>query len=193
LPTGFTPFHSVTVAGKHAMLGRLFKKKISEHIVAKLYGTIVEQARRPEFFTSLGVPDTVEGRFEMVALHAWLVMRRLAQGGASAAAFNQALCDFMFADMDFNLRELGASDMKVGEKVKDLAIHYNGRVHAYNAGLAAAEPGVLVDALDRNLYGSTLPDPAHVAAMAAYVRRQQAHLEGFPIDRLLAGDVVFAA
>lgn len=175
------------------MLGRLFKKKISEHIVAKLYGTIVEQARRPEFFTSLGVPDTVEGRFEMVAVHAWLVMRRLAQGDASAAAFNQALCDFMFADMDFNLRELGASDMKVGEKVKDLAIHYNGRVHAYNAGLAAAEPGVLVDALDRNLYGSTLPDPAHVAAMAAYVRRQQAHLEGFPIDRLLAGDVVFAA
>jgi cytochrome b pre-mRNA-processing protein 3 len=175
------------------MLGRLFKKKISERTVAKLYGTIVEQARRPEFFTSLGVPDTLEGRFETVALHAWLVMRRLAQGGAPVAAFNQALCDFMFSDMDFNLRELGASDMKVGEKVKELAIHYNGRVHAYEAGLSAAEPGALVDALDRNLYGSTLPDSAHVTAMAAYVRRQQAHLDDFPIDRLLAGDVTFAA
>jgi len=175
------------------MLGRLFKKKISERTVAKLYGAIVEQARRPEFFLHLGVPDTVEGRFEMIALHGWMVMRRLASEGRAAVGFNQSLFDFMFADMDFNLRELGAGDMKVGDKVKDLASHYYGRVHAYDAGLSAADPGVLVGALDRNLYGSTLPDAAHVAAMAAYVRRQLTQLEGFPIDRLLAGEITFAA
>ncbi len=173
------------------MLNRLFGKKISERTVAKLYGAIVEQARQPAFFRDLGVPDTLEGRFETISLHAWLVMRRLAMGGPAVADFNQALFDFMFADLDFNLRELGASDMKVGERVKELASHYYGRVQAYDAGLDGTDGATLEAALDRNLYGSTLPEPEHVAAMAAYARRQLAHLEAFPIERLVAGEITF--
>lgn len=174
------------------MLTRLFKRKPSERTVARLYGAIVEQARDPVFFTRLRVPDTLEGRFEMVALHAWMVMRRLATGGQATAAFNQALFDFMFADLDFNLREMGAGDMKVGDKVKDLASHYYGRVQAYDAGLDAADSTALIEALDRNLYGSTLPEPDIVAEMAAYTRRQMAALVSYPVDRLLAGEITFA-
>ncbi|MFV3076247.1 ubiquinol-cytochrome C chaperone family protein [Niveispirillum fermenti] len=176
------------------MFSRLFQRPRRERTIAALYGAIVAQSRQPPFFADQGVPDTLEGRFEMVALHAWLVMRRLAMGGKATADFNQALFDFMFADMDFNLRELGVSDMKIGDKVKDLASHYYGRVAAYDAGIAAGDdPSVLESALDRNLFGSTLPEPAQVAAMADYVRRQLAHLESVPIDRLLAGQVEFAA
>ncbi|MFV3131855.1 ubiquinol-cytochrome C chaperone family protein [Niveispirillum sp. KHB5.9] len=175
------------------MFSRLFQRPRRERTIAALYGAIVAQSRQPVFFTDLGVPDTLEGRFEMVALHAWLVMRRLAMGGKDVAEFNQALFDFMFADMDFNLRELGATDMKVGDKVKELASHYYGRVAAYDAGIAAKDdPSVLLAAIDRNLYGSTLPDPAHVGAIADYMRRQLVHMETFPIDRLLAGEVEFA-
>lgn len=174
------------------MLKRLFQRHRRDRTIAALYGAIVAQSRRPAFFTNHGVPDTLEGRFEMVSLHAWLVMRRLAMGGARTGEFNQALFDFMFADLDFNLREMGASDMKVGDRVKDLASHYYGRVEAYDAGIAAVDdPSVLNAALDRNLYGSTLPDPAHVAAIAGYTRRQLAYLETFPLDRLLAGEVEF--
>jgi cytochrome b pre-mRNA-processing protein 3 len=177
-----------------SLFSRLFQRHRRERTIAALYGAIVSQSRLPAFFCDRGVPDTLEGRFEMLALHAWMVMRRLAMAGATATTFNQALFDFMFVDMDFSLRELGATDMKVGDKVKDLASHYYGRVQAYDAGIKAGDdPSVLESALDRNLYGSTLPDPAQVAAMAAYVRRQLAHLEIFPIDRLLAGEVEFAA
>ncbi len=176
------------------MFSRLFQRPRRERTIAALYGAIVAQSRHPAFFTDLGVPDTLEGRFEMVSLHAWLVMRRLAMGGKPAADFNQGLFDFMFADLDFNLREMGAGDMKVGDRVKDLASHYYGRVGAYDAGIAVKDdPSVLESAIDRNLYGSTLPDPAHVATMARYMRRQLAHLEAFPIDRLLAGQVEFAS
>lgn len=174
------------------MLSRLFQRKPSERVVARLYGTIVEQARHPGFFTTMGVPDSLEGRFEMVALHAWLVMRRLAMGGKETRAFNQSLFDFMFADMDFNLREMGAGDMKVGDRVKELASHYYGRVAAYDEGLDAADPGILIQALDRNLYGSTLPPPEHPQAMADYVRQQWRTLSVFPVQRLLLGEVEFA-
>lgn len=174
------------------MFSRLFQRQRRERTIAALYGAIVAQSRSPMLFAELGLPDTLEGRFEAVCLHAWMVMRRLAMGGKRTADFNQGLFDFMFADLDFNLRELGAGDMKVGDRVKDLASHYYGRVGAYDAGIAATDdPSVLEAAIDRNLYGSTLPDPAHVKVVAAYVRRQLAHLESFPIDRLLAGDVEF--
>lgn len=176
------------------MFSRLFQRRQRERTIAALYGAIVAQSRLPVFFAERGLPDTLEGRFESVALHAWLVMRRLAMGGQEVAAFNQALFDFMFADLDFNLREMGAGDMKVGDRVKDLASHYYGRVAAYDAGIAAMDDASeLESAIDRNLFGSTLPDPAHVKAMADYTRRQLAHMESFPIDRLLAGDVEFAA
>lgn len=179
------------------MLNRLFRRSRRERTVAELYARIVAQARSESFFTDWGVPDTIEGRFELMALHAWLVMRRLsAEGkgpqGAEISVFNQALFDFMFADMDLNLREAGVSDIKVGEKVKELATHYYGRVKAYDAGLApGAEAGTLEAALDRNLYGSTLPEPEHVADIAEYVRRQAAALDAAPVDRLLSGHVDF--
>ncbi len=175
------------------MFSRLFKRTSHERTVAGLYGRIVAQARETGFFAVANVPDTVEGRFELVALHAWLVMRRLRDQGPEAAAFNQALFDFMFADMDLNLRELGVSDMKVGEKVKDLASHFYGRINAYEGAMKPdAAPDALAQALDRNLYGSTLPDPADVATMEAYVRAQAAALDSFPPARLLAGEVAFA-
>ncbi len=174
------------------MFSRLFNGSDQERRVADLYGRIVEQARSPGFFAAAGVPDTVEGRFELIALHGWLVMRRLGRDQA-AAAFNQALFDYMFADMDLNLRELGVGDLGVAKKIKNLASHFYGRVRAYEDGLAPDAPTTtLSQALDRNLFGSTLPDPGQVELMAAYVRAADAALASQGTDRIMAGDVAFA-
>ncbi|WP_119678580.1 ubiquinol-cytochrome C chaperone family protein [Indioceanicola profundi] len=174
------------------MLNRLFRRSSNQRTVAELYGRIVAQARSESFFTGVGVPDTIEGRFELIALHAWLVMRRLSREGRGAAEFNQALFDFMFADLDLNLREAGVSDLKVGDKVKELATHFYGRVKAYEDGVSpGAAQGALEAALDRNLFGSTLPEPRHVAAMVEYVRREAAALDAEPADGLLKGRVTF--
>lgn len=156
-----------------------------------LYDAIVTQARRPAFFQAGGVPDTVEGRFEVVALHGWLVMRRLSAAGPALAATNQALFDHMFQDLDFSLRELGASEMVVGKKVKDLAHHFYGRAAAYDSGLKAGDDATLEQALDRNLLGSTLPEPAHLRYMAAYVRAAAHDLDQQPVADLEKGVVRF--
>src|SRR3546814_18727724 len=79
-------------------------------------------------------------------------LRRLREGGGHEA-FAQALFDHMFADMDYNLRELGVGDLSVGKKVKQMAQGFYGRATAYESGLAAGEEAELGDALRRNLYG----------------------------------------
>ncbi|WP_186454603.1 ubiquinol-cytochrome C chaperone family protein [Nitrospirillum amazonense] len=179
-----------------ALLKSLFSRNRHQAAVLRLYAGIVDQARQPGFYAAVagegrGVPDTVEGRFEVVALHAWLVMRRLAAEGPDLAALNQALFDHMFTDLDFSLRELGASEMVVGKKVRDLGTHFYGRADAYESGLKGGA-GDLEAALDRNLFGSTLPDGPEVAAVASYVRTCADRLGALPAADLLARGPAFA-
>src|SRR5699024_11029546 len=136
-----------------------------------LYRAVVEQARQSVFFTDCGVPDTVDGRFEAIVLHAHLVFRRLAREASDSVAttLSQDLFNLMFADMDQNLREMGVGDPSVGKKVRAMAEALYGRAAAYDAGLRAGE-AELVSALRRNLYGTVAPDEAAVRRMAAYVR-----------------------
>ena len=156
----------------------------------RLYASVVAQARQPAFYTSFGVADTVDGRFDMVALHAYLVLRRLKMRSEPAAKTAQAVFDAMFADMDRNLRERGVGDLGVGRRVKTMARAFYGRIAAYDEGLAG-DDGMLVAALQRNLYRGSDGDPAGCAALASYVRRETAALEDQKLDDILAGRVTF--
>lgn len=168
----------------------LFKRDPSVAPARALYAQVVEQARLPGFYRDLGVPDTLDGRFDMIVLHAFLVLHRLKAEGQAQGPVGQALFDLMFADMDASLRELGVGDLSVGKKIKQMATGFYGRVAAYEEGLASGEDA-LARALRRNLYGTTAPDPAHVATMAAYVRRQAAALAGQAVVALAGGTVQF--
>ncbi|MBF0392474.1 MAG: ubiquinol-cytochrome C chaperone family protein [Alphaproteobacteria bacterium] len=173
-------------------IGRFFRRRPPEEEAARaLYETVVIQARRPEFYMAGGVADNVDGRFDMVALHAWLTLARLRSEGAKAQALSQAFYDLMFADMDQNLREMGVGDLGVGKRVMKMAEALNGRVAAYDQGLADSGDA-LADALRRNLYRKSAPSDGQVASMAAHVRRQSAHLAGQPAEGLLAGRIDFA-
>ena len=101
------------------------------------YVSIVEQAREPGLFLNLGVPDTLDGRFETIAVHMFLVLNRLKAEHETTAEFAQALFDAMFADLDRSLREMGATDIGVGKRVKEMAKGFYGRIKAYEDGLAA--------------------------------------------------------
>lgn len=174
------------------MLNRLFRRNaVDRHAVARLYMDVVEAARRPAFFGEGGVPDSVAGRFDMIVLHAFLVFRRLKGGDEGARAFAQALFDHMFADIDYNLRELGVGDLSVGKKVKAMASDFYGRVSVYEQALDAADDAALVDALRRNLYDGDDPGPGRIQAMAAYMRREDSALAAGPIDGILSGTVSF--
>lgn len=171
-------------------LGRLFRRDPTPVAARRLYARIVEQARRPWFYETGGVPDTLDGRFETIALHAFLVLRRLRRESVRAAALSQAVIDTMFADMDASLREMGVGDQGVGPRVQRMAAGFYGRIAAYEAGLSGSDPA-LAAALRRNLYGTVEPDPAAIAAVCAYVRAAAARLSGQPFGSLRAGVVDF--
>src|SRR5579864_2640924 len=149
---------------------------------ARVYSSVVEQARRPEFFTGYGVPDTLDGRFELVCLHAFFYLRRL-KGEATAAAAGQVFFDTMFTDFDRSLREIGTGDLSVGRQVTRMAEAFYGRVRAYEEGLDG-DDAALAAALVRNLYGTAAASAEQVTRMAAYVRRETARLAGVPTTAL---------
>lgn len=172
-----------------------FKTPFDHPQALSLYTRIVEQSRQPAFYDApMAVEDTADGRYDLVALHAFLVMRRLKDGGPEAVALSQALHDLMFADMDQNLREMGIGDHGLPKRMKKLAEGFRGRIGAYDAGLEAADEDAqesLTAALRRNLYRKMEPTDAALAAAAAYMVREDAQLCGKPLDGFLQGDVIF--
>ncbi|MDE2228223.1 MAG: ubiquinol-cytochrome C chaperone family protein [Alphaproteobacteria bacterium] len=169
-------------------LAALFHRK-SRSAVQALYGAIVAAGRAPVFYEKWGVPDTLDGRFELIALHAFLALRRLKHSN-ECVEFAQALFDTMFADLDRNLREMGTGDLGVGRQVKTMAKAFYGRILAYEHGLAG--DANLEDALRRNLYGTATPNSGQVAAAANYLRHQAQALDAAPVAVLLSGELPLA-
>jgi cytochrome b pre-mRNA-processing protein 3 len=157
---------------------------------ARAYQSVVAQARQRAFFAYCGVPDTLDGRFELICLHAFLYLRRLKAERPAATALSQAFFDAMFTDMDRALREIGVGDLSVGRQVKRMAQAFYGRIRAYESGLAAGD-GDLAAALTRNLYGTVAGPPPAAGAMALYARRAAAALDRQDRAALLAGHVGF--
>ena len=171
-------------------LASLFRPSARRAAVHAAYGRIVARAREPELYSGWGVPDTLDGRFELLALHAFLVLHRLRREHAATADFAQQLFDTMFADLDRALREMGVGDLGIGRRVKQMAAAFYGRIAAYEKGLG--DDAALAGALRRNLYGTAAPSPAQLAAALRYMKRQAAALAAEPVAALLAGEVGFA-
>lgn len=171
-------------------LASLFRRNPYRKEAHLAYAAIVARAREPIFFLKGEVPDTLDGRFELIALHAFLVLNRLKAEHAITADFAQELFDTMFADLDRGLREMGASDIGVGRHVKEMAKAFYGRIVAYEQGLAGGD-AELGEALRRNLYGTVAPSAETVAALARYLRRQAATLAQESAERILSGDIKF--
>ncbi len=162
------------------MLSFLRKKKGYEAEAADLYVQIVEAARRPVFYRDLGVPDTTDGRFEMIVLCGFFVFWSLKEKASQeAAGLSQALFDRMFSDMDRSLRESGVGDLGVPRHMKRMMTGFNGRMAAYEAALALNGDEALLEALKRNVYGTVKEiEAGKVESLARYVRRQAAVKQG---------------
>jgi len=166
-----------------------------------LYIAAVEQARRPGFYTDCGVADSLDGRFDLIVLHVFLIVRALRASGEPGKRLSDLMFKIMMDDMDMNLREMGVGDLSVGKRVKSMARAFYGRAAAYDAAFdaerdaapdGAGEEGLEV-ALQRNIYGAEEPDPGAIAQLLGYVRSAEAALAAAPAAALLSGQVTFAA
>jgi cytochrome b pre-mRNA-processing protein 3 len=172
------------------MLEKFFGKSPAQHVADELYFRAVAQARQTNFYADMGVPDTVDGRFDMIALHVFLILRRLKQDNVRSAATAQALFDTMFTDMDRGLRELGAGDLGVGRRVKAMAKAFYGRVAAYDQGLMSTDTD-LQEAILRNIFRGEEKERSNALSLASYMRDQAEKLDHQSMDALLQGEVMF--
>ncbi len=156
-----------------------------------LYGSVVAAARAPWLYTALGVPDTLDGRFDLVGLYAFLVIERLRLASDPGPALAQAVFDAMFSDMDVTLREMGVGDLSVGKKVKAMWEAFHGRAMAYAAALAGPDAPAMEAAVARNVWRGTTPPPGTAGALARLAIAEHVHLGTQPLAALAAGRVTF--
>jgi cytochrome b pre-mRNA-processing protein 3 len=169
----------------------LFRRDPHERLGFALYGKAVAAARDPDLYTTLGVPDTLDGRFDMIALFVFLLIRRLGREEKSGAALAQAVFDAMFGDMDVNLREMGVGDLSVGRKVRTMWEAFHGRSVAYAAALDARDATALDAVLERNVWRGVPQRTDATAALRRLVLEIDSVLAGQSVDDLIAGSMIF--
>ncbi len=180
------------------MILKLFRPSAPGRNIRDLYGAIVAQARLPAFYDGYGVPDTVQGRFDLIVLHLVLVIAQIGrQGGrndGTARAVGQKLFDEFCRDLDDNLREMGVGDLAVPKRMRSFAEAFYGRQAAYLAALAAADLRELENALARNIFDEVKAGsgPAQLAAyVGATLSQFETQEKGAFEAALLRGQVVF--
>jgi len=169
---------------------RFFNPTASAKIAREIYLLIVAKARQPYFYAELGVPDTVDGRFDMITLHAILVIDFITKGGKAGKTLSQQIFDEMFADMDRSLREMGAGDLSVGKKVRKMAEVCYGRAKAYREALAQDDLDGLTAALARNVYGGE-GAPENARRLARYALAAAKSLSASPLRDIHADALQF--
>jgi cytochrome b pre-mRNA-processing protein 3 len=170
------------------MILRPFRRSAENRTIASFYGTIVAQARLPVFYAAFGVPDTVQGRFDLIVLHLVLLLRRLAKTTVGPS-LGQRLFDRFCSDLDDNLREMGVGDLAVPKHMRRFGEAFYGRQAAYLAALDATDERDFENALARNIL--TEADIGKAACLARYARAVVRALDAQQEDELLRGGVTF--
>lgn len=163
-----------------------FSKSEPRSRLIPLYNAIIAVARQPDWYTQGDVPDTLDGRFDMLVAVFSLVLFRLESLGAEAAKEMALLTEVFVEDMDGQLRESGI-DYTVGKHIGKMMAALGGRLSAYRESRHnAADYGV---ALVRNLYRQNQP----TAVALQFTTRQLQTLDGVisqtPLPTLLAGQL----
>src|SRR5882757_11444707 len=172
------------------MIPPLFRRS-PETTIAALYGAVVAQARCQCFYQEYGVADTVLGRFDMIVLHAALLLRRLREGDRAMQRLAQGIFDAFCLDIDHNLREMGISDQGVPRQMRRVGEAFYGRARAYDAALAQPDDAMLADALARNVYADVTVGQVAALHLAAYVRRAVAALDSQELAAIARGVLRF--
>jgi cytochrome b pre-mRNA-processing protein 3 len=139
----------------------------------RLYDLLVARAREPIFHTGFAVPDTIDGRFDLLTLHAFLVLDALKSLGDAGDKLGTELASVIFAGFDEALRELGVGDFGISRRMKALAGAFYGRLEAYHAADGADQ---LAPVLLRNLYRGEAARTPEAARLAHYMLSAREHV-----------------
>jgi cytochrome b pre-mRNA-processing protein 3 len=171
------------------MILKHFRPNPQDRSIRDLYGAIVAQARSVTFYSAYGVPDTVEGRFDLIVLHIVLLLARLDRHGSPVRRIGQKLFEVFCSDLEANLREMGTGDLAVPKRMRAFGEAFYGRQSAYLAALAAPDDRELENALVRNIFRGVNGDG--VGRSARYARAVSRDFADHDEGALLRGQVAF--
>lgn len=182
------------VSGDNGMLGGILGwfggRGGNQVIVDRIYQAVVEAARSPAFYSQWGVPDTLDGRFDCVTLHAVLLMQRLQALPKPADELASDVVDRLFLGFEEALREMGVGDVVIPKRMKTIAAAFLGRAKAYEEALRTDEAAIRV-VLQRNLLGEGA-DEDKLGFWVDYLRQMRQHLAECDLDRIIRADHLFA-
>jgi cytochrome b pre-mRNA-processing protein 3 len=161
--------------------------------VHDLYGQLVRHARFLIYYDKLSVPDTPEGRFEILALHVGLAIRRLSGLDEEGRQLSQELFDLMIADLDQNMRELGVGDLSVGKQVKRLASLFYARLSVLTEAFDGEQTEILKPMLETNVYGANKPSPQQLDHLEAILIKLNETLDKNAPAAIKAGQLTLPA
>jgi cytochrome b pre-mRNA-processing protein 3 len=164
------------------MLRWLRKRSETARRAKELYGSVVTAARQPAFYGIVGVPDTPEGRFELVALHLYLALESLRVADPAADDLSQRTIEVFVEDMDDCMREMGVGDLTVPKKVKRAAAAFYERATTYGRDLIAGEESTLARSLGRSIFADGAGREDASRALAHYVRAASMALAAEPFE-----------
>jgi cytochrome b pre-mRNA-processing protein 3 len=173
------------------MLRKLLAKSSARRAGELLHAAAARQSRNEALYATMGVPDTVEGRFEALTLHIVLLISRLADDGGPAGGVRQAVFDSYVSNLDGALREMGVGDLAVPKRMRKLGEAFYGRARSYDEAVQALpDETALRELLLRTaLQGASAP---RVEALTAYVLACRDGLSRMSAERLAAGDAGWA-
>lgn len=170
------------------MFSSLFKKSNTVALPEQIYGSLVTQARSPVFFTDLGFPDSVMGRFDVLSLHVYLFARRMRADGANLSMdLSQEVFDLYVSDVERALRELGIGDTSVPKKKKKMIRSFYGQIDDFDVALDEMSEAVIAEkVVSRYLVESDSDDPQPITQ---YMIAAEKHLAAQPIKSIMSGDL----
>ncbi|PHS26052.1 MAG: ubiquinol-cytochrome C chaperone [Robiginitomaculum sp.] len=174
-----------------ALFSRLFKKNKVRAKGKWLYEQALAASRRVSLYKAGGVPDTVDGRFDLLVIHVWMLIRRL--NALEAHPLGQEVFDAMFNDMDNALRELGISDTAVGKRIKDMAKVFYGRTELYNAAQERGDAEALAVTLERNIFSDMENKGPLGQAMAAHMQAIENAMSAQALENILENGPCYPA
>ena len=168
-----------------------FKKKIYETISNDIYQKIVKFSRNKIFYTKYKVPDTIDGRFDMLVLITIIVVFRLSKIKDEGIKLSQKIFDIVFKDLDFSLRELGAGDVSVANNMKKLISSYMGRQKIYLKAFKNHDEKFLAMAFKNNIFRNNDQKEDLILLMSTNVFKINKNLELIEDKKILEGDFEF--
>lgn len=165
------------------------RQRAARNNAEAVYTATLSASRRPAFYLDFGVPDTLQGRFEMVALHLFAVLHRLMHDPGDDKDLARLVSEVFVDDMDSAFREMGVGDVSVPRRMKTLYGSFAGRISAYETALKEGGPA-LTEAVSRNVFPDGEAD-GQAERLAHYLEAAVAALRATPLSGVKRGDLQF--